>query len=328
MPPSAAHRVRAALPDRFTTLLFCGTAALFAVVSPLVAHTMALGLLVVPHLILALRYDRDWLAPHTTPGLRWTALVAVLCIGALRFAAHQEALDPTVATVGEIALVVGMIVPALPLVLPRLGALGGLLTGALAALALAVVAVPESALLIAESGLWLVPVLLLLQRLPPGRRGGLLSGGLFTFVAVPLLIAGGMPTSLAVDTQTSWPDSAPVELGPLAVHLQRVFPPALADHARGPDLFRARVYLEYLHCGVVLAILPALPRAPSAPRALRPALVAAGAAGLTGVAAAGLFSAPVLTARILETAAVLQGWLELPLLLGATAALAAGRASR
>jgi hypothetical protein len=254
--------------------------------------------------------------------------VAVLCIGAVRLAAHQGALDPTTAAVSEVALVVAMIVPALPLVLPRIGALGGLLTGALAALALFVVASPEGALLAAESDLWLVPVLLLILRMPPGRRGGLISGGLFTFVAVPLLIAGGMPTSFAEDTQTSWPDNSPVALGPLAVHLQRVFPAAIADHVRGPDLFRARVYLEYLHCGVVLAILPALPRSASAPRALHPGLVAAAVAGLTGVAAVSLFSSPVLTARVLETAATLQGWLELPLLLGATAALAAERTAR
>ncbi len=310
---SSAVRVRRALPDAFTAVLFCSTAALFSVSSVLLAHTLVLGLLTAAHVVLALRYLRGWLAPAAPPALLRVGMLGVALMGGLRLAVHQGALGQPAAATIEIGLLIAILVPALPVALPGAGLLGAAMTGSLAALALATLRAPVDARVLAEWAVLVVPMLLLIMRLPPGRRRGLLSAGLLFFGAVPLLIAGGVPATLAGELGLLFPDHSPAALGPLEAHLTRVFPTGFHAHPRAADFFRARTYLDIVHCAVVLAVLPVLPRHPDAPAALSTGALVVLVATLTGAALAGLALAPVDTHGLLSAAAALEGWLELPL---------------
>ncbi len=284
----------------------------FAVAAPLAAYTVSLAAFGGPHVLSELRYvDRRF--GRRLGGALFVRLGVLLAL-----------------VVTARALLVAKVVPAsieAPMELGLVAALALSVAWGTASQASAAVAVA----LIIGAATWLAPydtlvVFALLHNLTPlgflwqltprGRRAAVMAVAVLGLIALPLLVATGLPRAL-LGGAFDGPD--PLGAGPLGAHLFAYVPPFLAG-AHDQDLFTAAVVAQGGHYLAVIVALPAMLRRiePDA-RGLAPwpsgwpfaaLLAGAGAAGLAG------FSIDFARARgLYGIAASLHAWIEIPLLI-------------
>jgi len=192
-------------------------------------------------------------------------------------------------------------------------------------LALAVAAIIGTSTLLAPFGTAtslsilhnLTPLGLLWQLSPQGRRARATALAALPLLAIPLLVATGLPR-LALQGLES--DTDPLGAGPLGDHLYVYVPAALSHSAHAIDLFTASVVAQGGHYLAVILILPMLLQRldPGSaglvawPKVWVFALVC-GAAGAVSLA---VFAEGFTHARSLYgIAASFHAWLEVPILI-------------
>ena len=207
------------------------------------------------YVLAELRYVDARFRPRLSIGIV-VALLALLGVLALvRLAFIGGLAEAGTSQVLEIAILLGLVLVAMPTLLRR--GLSGVVIGAIALvpLALGLVRAPATTLVLLALLHNLTPVGFLLERADASERPrlGLALAG--AFVVVPLLIVMGIPASMLGIAEL---DLAALGAAGAERHLGVFVPrPWLdADFARG--LFAAAVYLQCLHYFVVLQVMPQL----------------------------------------------------------------------
>ena len=177
------------------------------------------------------------------------------------------------------------------------------------------------------------PVGFLAERFGATPRGRpVLAACAALFVAVPTAIACGWVSRALSAGGITPPDRAFDSAGTLADHLRVFVPSAFEQASFAPNLFAACAYLQLLHYGVVIGVLPRLlgargtaSDAPIAPWPRRTTLTLA-IAGLGMLAAVGFVRDFVGTRAAYGLLASVHAWIELPVLLLALAPRPVARA--
>ena len=309
------------LPRAASVAAFALLAGLVATAMPLVAYAGSLALFGLPHVLAELRYV-DGRFGRRLPGSQVAALVGLLGLAVgLRAVGLLGAMDVRDSYVAELGVVAVMAFVALPdLVATPLRAVVALLVGA--SLALGSWLAPLLTLVLLAVLHNLTPIGFLLERTAGSRHQRTLAWSLpLLFLGVPLLLATGWPSAWLAQLGLFAPDTTFGSVGALARHRGVFVPEPVLATSWATPLFTAVTYLQLMHYGAVLLVLPRLlapteggmdrPRLPW-PRARVLGLVILG----VGLVAAVSF---VQDFRGTRTAygliAAVHAWIEIPLLL-------------
>ena len=287
---------------------------LAAVALPLATFTIVLALFGPAHVVSELRYLDHRFGARLGPARVLSLALLLSAAMATRLLGTLGVLPPAPMAATEIALAAAAVLTLVPS--------GGAVRWSAAALALVLVAgatmAPLLTLLILAVTHNLTPLGFLAERLRgPERRRAMLLGSI-GFIAIPLLIASGMP--FAVLAALGWvaPEAAVFpSAGTLDGNLGAYVPSWAVGEGWALNAFSASVFAQCMHYVAVIGVLPALIPAGSAPilpwpttRRFFAALIALGGAIALG------FSFDYGIARhVYALAALLHAWLELPLLL-------------
>ncbi|MCE9635184.1 MAG: hypothetical protein K8T90_05700 [Planctomycetes bacterium] len=306
------------LPAAPVVAAYAVGAALLASAAPLLAYAGSLALLGAPHALAELRYVDGRFSRRlgTARGLAVAAILAVV-VG-LRCAVLAGWIAPATAVPAELGLVAVLAFTVVPDLAARpLRALVAVGVGAV--IAAGSWAAP-TALVVALAVLHnATPIGFLAER--DDVRPRLLVPALVAFVAVPALVATGLPSRLLAEFGCFAPDAAFASAGALGDHLRVFVPPAWVATAAAPALFAAAAYLQLMHYGVVLGVLPRL-LAADADTTDRPALpwprrrVLAWTIAVVGAGFAVAFFTCFVPARsAYGLLAAVHAWIEIPVLL-------------
>lgn len=329
-PPSSAAAVPAdaPLPSAATVVGFVGGAALLASAAPLLAYAGSLAVFGAPHALVELRYVDGRFGAGLASRRGAVVAAVLLSIVALRatvLLGRAPALDAYVVELGLVAVLAFAVVPSLAARPAR----AAVAVGVGAAVAIGSFVDPLLTIVVLAILHNLTPVGFLAER--DDVRARALPACLLAFVAVPLVIASGAPATALAAVGLAAPDAGPASAGRLADHLRVFVPSAWLGTARAAHVFAASAYLQLLHYGVVLGVLPRLLRTGGD----APVLRWPRARGLAfAVAAAGLAFTVAFLARFASTRAVygllaaVHAWLEVPVLLLALGGRAAAAGPR
>ena len=313
------------LPSFALVAAYVVVAAVFASAMPLLAYAGSLALFGAAHVLTELRYvdGRFGDRLRSGGGILILALLA-LAVGlrALSVAGAIDARGEYLAELGVVATMVFVVVPELGRHPGR--AAFAFLAGATIATGSAVA--PWTTVVILSILHNATPVGFLAERFAgtPRRRPVLLACAV-AFLAVPIAIASGLGSRGLSAVGLFAPDLAFASAGTLASQLRVFVPAAWLDDALAPSIFAASAYLQLLHYGVVIGVLPRLltPRGSDGDRPIAPwpgaRRLAVAIAGVSVVAAFAFvrdFGATRTSYGILASA---HAWIELPLLLWARA---------
>lgn len=322
------------MPRGLAVVAFALGAALVAATVPLVAYAGSLALFGLPHVLAELRYV-DGRFGRRLPRGQVGVLLGLLALAVgLRAVGLLGGVEPVATHVAELGVVAVMAFVAVPPLAASPGrAAVALLVGA--ALALGSWWAPLLTLVLLAVLHNLTPVGFLLERLGGTHAARPLAWALpLVFVAVPLALASGAPASLLAGWGLAAPQATFASVGPLAAHRGVFVPAPWLAHEGATHLFSAVAYLQLLHYGVVLLVLPRLLAAGEGaidqpllpwPRASRLALVTAGVGLLALVGFVQDFRG---TRAGYGLVAAVHAWIEVPLLLLALAPAQAFRAAR
>jgi len=293
-------------------------AALLASAAPLLAYAGSLALFGAPHALAELRYVDGRFGARLGRG-RGRAIVAVLlgvvALRALVLADRAPALDAYVLELGLVALLAFAMVPALA---ARPGR-AAVAVGVGAAIATGSLVAPLATIVVLAVLHNATPVGFLADRDDVRRRA--MPACAAAFVAVPLLIASGVVGRSLEGLGLAAADLGPSSAGALDDHLRVFVLPVWLETPAARSIFAAGAYLQLLHYGLVLGVLPRLlttgPAATDAPVLPWPrtaVLVAAiTAVGLAFALAFGRAFVPTRAAYGLL--ASVHAWIEVPVLL-------------
>ncbi|MCX7360558.1 MAG: hypothetical protein NTV97_01505 [Alphaproteobacteria bacterium] len=287
---------------------------LAAVALPLATFTIVLALFGPAHIASELRYLDHRFSARLGPSRVKTLVLLLAAAVVTRLLGTLGVLPPAPMAALEIALAgaaVLMLVPS-----------GGPLRWSAAALALVLVAgavmAPLLTLLILAVTHNLTPLGFLAERLRGRERRRALVLGCIGFIAIPLVVASGLPFALLSNLGWIAPQAAVFpSAGSLESNLGAYVPRWALDEGWALHAFSACVFAQCMHYVAVIGVLPALIPAGSAPilpwpttrRFVVMLIVLAGAMALG-------FSFDYEVARhVYALAALLHAWLELPLLL-------------
>jgi hypothetical protein len=324
------------LPPTGAALGLLGLLALCAAAAPLLSYTASLALFGGAHVLFELRYVEARFGDGPLRRLALGVGLALAGVVGLR-AAHALGLwsGPASAQI-ELALIAALAVMCAPALRARsAGAALGLGLG-VAALCVGLLVEPLLCMVaLAVLHNW-TPAAFLAEALPPSarRRGALL--GLVAFVALPLLIASGLPAAALAAAAPAFASAAATwglpSAGPLSAHLGVYLPKAWQGAVQAPALFAAVTFAQLVHYSVVIGVLPRVapggagwpaPVGFSRPPAWAFAL---GVAALSLVAAVGYLVDYSVARRWYGVIAAVHAWIEVPALLLAFAARPAGPA--
>lgn len=248
-------RSGAALPSAGVIAAYAAGAALLASAAPLLAYAGSLALLGAPHALAELRYV-DGRFSRRLGAARGVAIAAILAVVvALRLATLAGGMQSSAAIGIELGLVAVLAFTVVPDLASR-PARAFVAVGVGAAIAAGSWAAPAT-LVVALAVLHnATPIGFLAERDDVRRR--MLVPTLATFVALPVLIATGLPSRLLGGLGAFAPDTAFASVGALHDHLRVFVAPAFIESAVAPSLFAAAAYLQLMHYGVVLGVLPRL----------------------------------------------------------------------
>jgi hypothetical protein len=313
--PAGVARRRELSGTRTLRALVLAGAALAAVAWPLATYTLSLALFGVVHVLCELRYVDVRFGGRLGRRLRRGMLAALFVIVAGRLARRAGVLDAGTGTVVELVLGVTLVVLVLPALLRGRRALAGVALGG--ALALGAALAPALTLLAIAVLHNLTPVGFLAEGTAGAARRRALAGAALVFVAVPLLIATGLPFELLARLGLPAPEANLLPAGPLYSHFRAYLPDAVLDRSWAFHAFAACVFLQCAHYVYVVDVLPrTLP--PGARGTVPWPTGAVALACLAGAALVALFAftADFADARARYGAlAALHAWLEVPILL-------------
>lgn len=314
-------RTRAAVIGALVALAFVGAVAL-----PLATYTLSLALFGLAHVASELRYVDHRFGPRLGRRLRHSFVVLLGGVVLVRLARLDGMLQGPLASLLELGLVALLCSTVLPALwrhgrLPTLAG-AGLVTALTAGLMLS----PTHTLLALAVLHNATPLGFLAEALrgPARRKALLLAGG--GFVALPLVIASGLPFKAAAILGIAAPEASILPAGPLAMHMGAYLPRALHAELWALHAFSAFVFMQCLHYLVVIGVLPSLADDRTRGTWLRwpsPRTFALGVAGVTAVLLVHFWLDFAEARAAYGVAAAVHAWVELPLLLLALVPLTA-----
>ncbi len=293
-----------------------GTAAL-AVAMPLLTYSVSLALFGLAHVASELRYVGRRFGPRLQGGVVGGMLLLLVVVVGLRMAKQVDLWDGTDRLQAELLVVVALGALALPALLRRGGVplgVGILVTGGVL---VGLVTAPIWTVLLLACLHNFTPVGFLAEALDGAarRRAMRLSG--LVFLAVPLVIATGLPAEAFDALGWHQPGVSILPTGPLRAQFGAYLPTAIHDRSWAPHAFSALVFAQCMHYAAVIHVLPRLADATGVP-AERPAMrwTWRGLTVLVAGTLALLFLADFKDARgWYGIFAAVHAWSEVPLLL-------------
>ncbi len=299
---------------------FVAAAFVVTVALPLATYTTSLALLGLAHVLSELNYiDRRFRARLAGAAL-WIGAPIAVAVGA-RALALRGVLPPTVDAAIELGAATVLAGGAVWRMRRHraVGAAIGLILGAGA------IAVPFQMLLVLALLHNLSPLGFFADALRGRRRRDALLLLTVPLIALPLLIATGLPYAMLAGMGLEWPEARFLASGPLTLNLGVYVPASLASSEWALHAFSAAVFAQIMHYAAVILLLPRLAAETPARRRLAwpPYALAAGIA-VAAAALALVFLADYGVARQLYgLAALVHSWLEIPVLLVALGGIAA-----
>ncbi len=247
-----------ALPPAWGVAAYVVAALLAATVAPLWAYAGSLALFGTAHTLTELRYV-DGRFGRRLGGLQGLAVLALLGgVVLVRWLVIQGSVAPSNAYLLEL----GFVAVLAFVVVPRLAERPGwalLAVGLGAALALGSAVDPWTTLVVLAVLHNLTPVGFLAERLA-GRpeRAAVLWVCAVIFLLLPGLLAAGLPQQAVAALGVARHDGGFGSTGALGGHLLVFVPTAWISSDFGLALFQAAAFLQLLHYGVVIGVLPRL----------------------------------------------------------------------
>jgi hypothetical protein len=303
---NAVARTAFAAAGAFVIVAFAVTVAL-----PLATYTTSLALFGLSHVLSELAYIGRRFGPRLSGMVLPIAALIVVAVTA-RAAATCGVLPPAADAATELGA--AMVLAGFAAWRMRryrvAGAVAGLILGAGAATA------PFQMLLALAILHNLTPLGFFAEALDGARRRRALILLAIPLVALPLLIATGLPYQALARIGLGWPEARFLASGPLAFNLGAYVPPNLVSSEWALHAFSAAVFAQIMHYAAVILLLPRLAREKSA-RTVSPWLRHALAVGAVAVAALALFFFVDygLARQLYGMAALVHSWLEIPVLL-------------
>ena len=298
-------------PAAAAIVLGSATAAVFA---PVWTYALSLMLFGLPHVLVELRYVDERFAARIPRKLALGCGVLLLSIVLMRAGAIVGLGTSSERIGAELLLGLLLIAIALPL-LGRSATPLALLAGA--ALLFGIVYAPVATLVTMALLHNLTPIGLLAERLRGAERRRAMWLALAVFVAIPALLLNVSPGIATL--------AGPLSAGSLDDHLGAFVPPPLLGTAFADRLFATAAYLQCMHYAVVLHVFPRLSHGMQAPVPILPwpaprtFLVVVATTG--AIAAIGFANSFAATRQVYAMFAAVHAWLEIPVLLIATASL-------
>jgi len=228
--------------------------ALLAILSPLAAYSIALAAFGLPHVLSELRYVDRRFGRRLERGLVAMVLAMLAGIVAIRAATVLHLIPPAIGVPAELAAVTLMVLAcARGAGQRRLLAVGvGVVLGTATLLAPFGTAVTLSVLHN------LTPLAFLWQLAPREQRARMMAPAVAALLALPLLVAIGLPRLALHGLGLGVMAADPLAAGPLVANLSVYVPPALEASRHAVDLFTASVVAQGGHYIAVIAVLPML----------------------------------------------------------------------
>ncbi len=295
-----------------TTLLLA--IFLAAVALPLATYTTALALFGLAHVGSELRYVDHRFGARLRGGLmQWLGSGLAVAV-AVRIFGMTGLMPYGAAIVLELTIVAAM-TGAMVVTMRRFRAAGAAVAAVLFGCA---VIAPVPTFLFLAIAHNLTPLGFLADALGGAERRRVLLVMVIPFVALPLLIATGLPHALLVQAGLVAPEVTMFSGGTLADNLGAYVPPAYLDAPWAVNVFSAAVFAQCMHYAVVIFVLP---RLIDGVRVARPMLPWPNAGrfilylAALALALAVCFSVDYGAARRLYAlAALVHGWIEIPIL--------------
>lgn len=288
---------------------------------PLAVYATTLAALGLPHVLAELRYVARRFAGRWPRRAVAATLAILAAIIALRAAALADALPAAITRPAELTLVAALAALTLPALWrrgPARALLGALL---IAAVALGAATAPITTAVILAGLHNLTPIGFIAEATTGRARRRALGLAALAFIALPLLIASGLPYAALRALAAIAPEWSPLPAGPLAAQLGVYLPAAVHDAPWALHAFSAFVFLQCAHYAAVIHALPRLAGDPPRARWRLGALLAA-AGALTLLAFARDFTG---SRALYGLIAAAHAWIEVPVLLAALLAAHSNR---
>lgn len=303
---------------------FAIVAALAASGAPLLVYTLSLALFGLPHVLAELRYVDDRFAMRFDRRIA-IGLVALLTLAVLGRLLVVTGLVPggTIGGRAELLILAALGALVVPSLIRSSGARGALAAGICLVVGLAAILAPIATLILLAVLHNLTPIAFLAERLRGEQRRRAMIWCAILFLGVPALIATGLPFEALAAFGLAAPEASLLAVGSLSAHLGVFVPAGWTESPFAVHLFTAAVYLQVLHYGAVLHVLPGLTTERVAGRWPRGRFAVAAVSALGAIFFCG-FALSFGDARsAYGLFALVHAWIELPLLLGALGGAAA-----
>ena len=291
-----------------------------AVAWPLATYTLSLAAFGLAHVFSELRFVHRRYGKRIHGQLSAVLLALLGAVVLLRVLALTNVLPASLTGQAEVgvALVLGIVV--LPLLGQRHPLRLGIGVIVCAALAAGLLVSAMHTLLVLAVLHNFTPIGFLSDATDGDQRKRVLALCAVVFIALPVLIATGLPFDLAANTLgIAAPEASILPAGPLATNLGAYLPPELHDRPWAMHAFSAVVFTQCMHYAVVIHVLPRLDaeNASQAQTSWRPQLsgftlflIVAGAIWLAA------FAWDFKLARsVYGVAAAVHAWVEIPILM-------------
>jgi hypothetical protein len=295
--------------------------ALCAVAWPLATYTLSLAAFGLAHVLSELRFVHRRYGKRIHTQLAGVLVALLAGVVALRIASLTQVLSPSIASQAEVGLALALGIVVLPLLAQRHRLQLGLGVVVCLALAAGLLVSAMHTLLVLAILHNFTPVGFLADATRGARRKQVLAACGVVFVAVPVLIATGLPFDLVANTLgIAAPEASILPAGPLAANLGAYLPPEFHDRPWAMHAFSAVVFTQCMHYAIVIHVLPRLgDDAPADDHDAKPLMGRKGftlfliGAGAVWLAA---FAWDFKLARsVYGVAAAVHAWVEIPILM-------------
>lgn len=309
--PVARAGIAGAVP--LVAIAFVATVAL-----PLATYTTSLALFGLAHVLSELNYiDRRFRARLAGARL-WIGAPILLAVAA-RAAAISGKLPPAADAAVELSAAAALAAGAV--LRMRRHRAAGIVVGVI--LGTGAAAAPFQMLLGLAILHNLTPLGFVAEALKGQRRRGALVLLAIPLIALPLLIATGLPFAALARMGLAWPEARFLASGPLAFNLGVYVPATLVSSEWALHAFSAAVFAQIMHYAAVILLLPRLAAETPARWSWRG--LAAGIAVAAAAMALVFLADYGLARQLYGLAALVHSWVEIPVLLVALGGIGAAQ---
>jgi len=305
--------------DRPDTLAFAAIAALVAfafcaaIALPLATYTTSLAVFGLAHVAYEMRYVAWRFGPRlrgaVLPSIATAIIIAVIARGLALYGVIPRV------TGTAIELAAGAILAFIPVLAMQRHRVAGLCIAL--PFALGAVFAPIETLLLLAVLHNLTPLAFIADVMEPPYRRRALAFGFFILVALPLLIASGLPGDMLERLGFLAPEASFFRAGRLDDNIGAYIPESLDGHARALDMFSAAVFAQCMHYIATIWLLPRIMRETSARVSQRNTrLLFAVLVAVASLALLSFYTFDYGAARkIYALIALVHAWLEIPVLI-------------